>query len=493
MPEQSRDTEMPVTGIQVHLEHLTEYRYDRPVRLGPQTIRLRPAAHGRTPVLAYSLDIEPKPHFLNWQQDPFGNFMAVVSFPEPCQRFSVKVGLRADLHRINPFDFFIDDRYRDFPFQYSPDLAAELQPYLSLDESGPRLDAFVASISREPQHVVSLLSTLNQRVNREIRYLLRMEAGVQACESTLELGSGSCRDMAWLLCQTLRRLGIAARFASGYLVQLSPDAATPGAGTGPKSDFVDLHAWVEAYLPGAGWIGLDATSGLFAGEGHLPLSCTPQPGKAAPISGSVEPSQTTMEHRMSVLRATDPPRATQPLSEAQWAAVDAVGRAVDRRLRDLGIGLTMGGEPTYVASDRRDDPQWQIDALGAHKFEKGWQLLQRMRRRFSPNSLAHTGQGKWYGGEVLPRWSLNSFWRADGQPLWTRQALMADPSQPGTIDLDAPRISWARSPPAWAWTPAASCPPTRRPSRAPSPRRRAGSCPSPGAPGATPGSPSIGR
>jgi len=436
MSNANSDAKTPPTGIQVALEHLTRYRYDRPIRLGPQTIRLRPAAHCRTPLLSYALDIEPKPHYLNWQQDPFGNFMALVNFPEPTEEFTVRVGLRAELHRINPFDFFIDERCREFPFSYGPELAGDLAPYLKLDESGPRLLDYARSIKREPQLTITLLSELNQRVNRENGYLVRLEPGVQTCEQTLQLASGSCRDLAWFLCQVLRHLGLATRFASGYLVQLSADIPALDGPAGPAQDFTDLHAWVEVYLPGAGWVGLDPTSGLFAGEGHLPLSCTPHPTSAAPITGSLEPCEAVLEHRMTVVRSADPPRATRPLTDDQWLAVDALGRRVDERLQGLGVGLTMGGEPTFVAVDKRDDPQWQTGALGAHKLQKGWELLQRLRQRFSPGSVAHTGQGKWYGGEPLPRWSLNIFWRADGQAVWAKPALLGDPSTPGRAPLD---------------------------------------------------------
>jgi uncharacterized protein (DUF2126 family)/transglutaminase-like putative cysteine protease len=436
MTNVERDPKMPGTGVEVFLDHLTRYRYDRPVRLGPQTIRLRPAAHCRIPILSYALDVEPAKHFLNWQQDPFGNFLALVNFPEPTTSLTVRVGLRAVLHRINPFDFFIDEGCREYPFSYTPSLSDDLAPYLKLEESGPRLVDYVRSVSRKKQHIAALLSELNQRVNREHKYLVRMEPGVQPCETTLELRSGSCRDLAWLLCQTLRHLGLASRFASGYLIQLSADIAPLKGPSGPERDFTDLHAWVEVYLPGAGWVGLDPTSGLFTGEGHLPLSCTPHPISAAPITGSLEPCEAVLEHHMDMRRAADPPRAGLPLTDEQWRAVDKLGKSVDERLDKLGVGLTMGGEPTFVAEDRRDDPQWQTGALGEHKLEKGWQLLQRLRERFSPGSMAHTSQGKWYGGEALPRWSLNSFWRADGQPVWSSPALLGDPSLPGRASLD---------------------------------------------------------
>jgi uncharacterized protein (DUF2126 family)/transglutaminase-like putative cysteine protease len=415
-------------ATQVLLEHITRYRYDRSVRLGPQVIRLKPAAHCRTNILSYSLNITPKNHFLNWQQDPFGNFLGRAIFPEPTEVFEVKVGLRASLERINPFDFFIESDYLNFPFAYEKTLADDLLPYLRLDEQGPLLQKFVNEIGRQSRHSIDLLATVNQLINRQSHYVVRMEPGVQTCEQTLQYTSGSCRDLAWLACQTLRHLGIAARFASGYLIQLVADEKPVSGPMGVTADFTDLHAWVEAYIPGAGWIGLDPTSGLFAGEGHIPLSCTPHPVSAAPISGTMDACESVMEHTMTVRRVSDPPRATKPLTEDQWKAVDQLGQAVDRRLTDLGVGLTMGGEPTFVSVDNRDDVQWQVGALGAQKLQKGWELLSRLRKHFSPGSLAQTGQGKWYGGEELPRWSLNSFWRRDGEPVWINESLLADPS-----------------------------------------------------------------
>lgn len=442
-------------ATQVFLEHTTRYRYDRSVRLGPHNIRLKPAAHCRTPILSYSLSVTPKKHFLNWQQDPFGNYLARVVVPESCEEMEVKVGLRVQMDPINPFDFFIEDEYLHFPFKYEKKLAQDLRPYLVAEERGPLLKKFVKGFGRQKRHMVGMLSEVNQRINRQSRYVVRMEPGVQAAEETLSLKSGSCRDMAWLACQVFRHLGIASRFASGYLIQLVADEEPVTGPKGPDKDFTDLHAWVEVYLPGAGWVGLDPTSGLFAGEGHIPLSCTPHPTSAAPISGTLEDCQTTMEHSMTLERVLDTPRATKPLEAKQWEAIDELGELVDDRLNQLGVGLTMGGEPTFVSMDNRDDPQWQTGALGAEKLKKSWDLLSRLRMRFSPGSLAQTGQGKWYGGEPLPRWSLNSFWRPDREPVWVNEALLADPSISGQTPPNGAKAFLSKLaqdlgvPPAW--------------------------------------------
>jgi uncharacterized protein (DUF2126 family)/transglutaminase-like putative cysteine protease len=405
--------------IRVALRHETTYRYDRPVRLGPQTIRLRPAPHSRTPVPSYSLRIEPAEHFLNWQQDPQGNFLARAVFPEPVEEFKVTVDLVAEMAVINPFDFFHEESAQSCPFEYEPWLAEELEPFLECGKPGPHLRAWLESVPSEETPTNDFLVALNQRLEGEIEYVIRMEPGVQTPEQTLELGRGSCRDSAWLMVHILRQLGIAARFASGYLVQLVPDVPSLDGPSGPKADFTDLHAWAEAYIPGAGWIGLDPTSGLLAGEGHIPLACSPKPQSAAPIAGAVEKCEVAFAHEMSVERVAEAPRVTLPFTDEAWHAIDALGDEVDRRLSDGDVRLTMGGEPTFVSIDDMEGAEWNTEAVGPNKRRLALELVMRLKERFAPEALLHFGQGKWYPGEPLPRWSFSLYWRGDGEPLWT--------------------------------------------------------------------------
>lgn len=418
-------------AIRVALYHKTTYRYDRPVELSPHVVRLRPAPHCRTPILSYSLTVFPETHFINWQQDPQSNYLARLVFPEPTRRFQVEVDLVAEMVVINPFDFFLEPSANTYPFDYEPGLAHELQPYLETEPAGPRVQAFLAEIDRTPQSTVDFLVAVNQRLRHEVAYIVRMEPGIQTCEDTLAWRRGSCRDSAWLLVQLLRHLGLAARFVSGYLIQLVADEKPLDGPAGPERDFTDLHAWTEVYLPGAGWVGLDPTSGLFAGEGHIPLACSPQASSAAPITGSMGVAEVDFDFTMSVSRIEEEPRVTKPYTDAQWHAIDALGEQVEADLEAGDVRLTMGGEPTFVSIDDMDGAEWTTEAVGADKRRLSADLLKHLKARFAPEGMLHYGQGKWYPGESLPRWALACYWRADGEPIWHDETWIADESVDG--------------------------------------------------------------
>ena len=410
-------------AIQVALNHKTEYRYDRLVALGPQVVRLRPAPHCRTPILSYSLKIHPKKHFLNWQQDPQANYLARLAFPDPTTEFFVEVDLVAEMAVFNPFDFFLEPHAEKYPFAYDEASARDLRPFLETEPLTAALESWLSTVSREPVRTIDFLIDLNRRLQSDITYVIRMESGVQNCEQTLTMRTGSCRDSAWLLVQIMRQLGLAARFVSGYLIQLAPDVKPLEGPPGPSSDFTDLHAWAEVFLPGAGWIGFDPTSGLLAGEGHIPLACTPDASSAAPVSGLLSPCVSTFHHEMSVQRIYESPRVTKPYSEQQWNGLLALGEHVDAELKAGDVRLTMGGEPTFVSLANADAPEWTTSAFGAEKSKLSKELFLRLRDRFAPCALLHFGQGKWYPGEPLPRWALGCYWRKDGVPIWEDQSL----------------------------------------------------------------------
>ncbi len=475
-----------IMSIQVALRHVTRYKYDRPVNLGPHVVRLRPAPHCRTPVLSYSLRVTPEDHFINWQQDPQSNYMARLVFPNKARELSVEVELVAELSVYNPFDFFLEPQGEHFPFRYDPGLAHELEPFQRKLPLTPMVRDYVRGLRERllgarPGHAhastphsevatnthrhgilpeagvltadsgdshklrtIDFLVELNQIICDDISYLVRLDPGVQTPEETLELGSGSCRDSAWLLCQVLRHFGLASRFVSGYLIQLKPDVKSLDGPSGAEEDFTDLHAWTEVYLPGAGWIGLDPTSGLMAGEGHLPLAGTPDPQSAAPITGALDECEVTFEFEMKVTRVLETPRVTKPYTPEQWAEMDALGHKVDEVLEANDARLTMGGEPTFVSIDDMDGEEWNTAAVGPTKRVLSGELLRRLQKKFAPGGLLFFGQGKWYPGESLPRWSLACYWRKDGIPMWKNMALIADESKNlGYTTADARRFGLA--------------------------------------------------
>jgi uncharacterized protein (DUF2126 family) len=413
-------------SIHVALNHVSLYRYDRRVTLSPQLVRLRPAPHCRTRILSYSLRAEPSGHFINWMQDPQSNYLARLVFPDKTELLRIEVDLVAEMSVLNPFDFFLEPHAEQAPFAYDASLSSELAPYLVKSPLTPRFKEYVAKISRQSQRTIDFLVALNQQLSQDIRYLIRLEPGVQTPEETLVKAAGSCRDSSWLLVQVFRHLGMAARFASGYLIQLKPDVKSLDGPSGAEQDFTDLHAWCEVYLPGAGWIGLDPTSGLLAGEGHIPLACSPEPSSAAPISGAVDKCEVEFEHRMQVTRIWEAPRVTKPYSDEQWQAIETLGHRIDVELNTQDVRLTMGGEPTFVSVDDPDGAEWNTAALGPNKRRLAAELFHRLRNKYAPQGLLHFGQGKWYPGEQVPRWSLNCFWRRDGQSLWSDAALYAD-------------------------------------------------------------------
>jgi transglutaminase-like putative cysteine protease len=286
-----------MTPVCVALRHRTSYSFDHPVVLAPHSIRLRPSPHCPVPILRYELCIDPRDADVRWHHDPHDNWVARVFFSHPAERLDIEVRIDARLDPLNPFDFYVDDWALGYPFAYPRALARELAAYLWCDEPSARMRALVEEVRSRVtgRNTTEAIAIANRLVHERVEYLTRDEQGVLEPDETLARGCGSCRDSAWLLVQLLRHLGIAARFSSGYLVQLARPPDVP-------HDSLALHAWCEAYLPGAGWIGLDATSGLVTAEGHIPLASVAHPETAAPVSGSFMGAGSSLSFDMRVER-----------------------------------------------------------------------------------------------------------------------------------------------------------------------------------------------
>ena len=425
------------------LQHRSSYHYPVPANLGPHTLRMRPTAHAKARIETYRLLIGCE-HTLRWQQDPYGNHIAKVHFPAEPQvdSLDILVEITVDVRPVNPFDFLLEELAENTPFEYPSSLRQELAPFLHLDDPvfarGPLYEAFSASLPRSGP-TSSLVPALNAEVARRTRYVIREEAGVYTPEESLAAGKASCRDSAVLLTALLRERGLAARFVSGYLVQLTDEGMLPDQPKGVTRDVVDLHAWCEVYLPGAGWLGLDATSGLLCGEGHIPLCAASVPSLASPLEGTADQASDAVDFSMVIGRLGHEASPTTPYTDAVWTQLRAVGDKVDRHLEAHHVRLTMGGEPTFNAREHVDAPEWNGDAMGPTKLPFGRKLAHELRQRIAPGAAIVHRPGKWYPGESLPRWALEIVGRRDKTPLWPERSDLFQKAS----DTDAERFARA--------------------------------------------------
>jgi uncharacterized protein (DUF2126 family)/transglutaminase-like putative cysteine protease len=426
------------------VQHQSTWVYPSPAALGPHLIRLRPANHTKAHIETYGLTISPTGD-IRWQQDPNGNNVARLTYPAGTRVDALTVGVEfaCDIKPVNPFDFFIDDRAKNAPFAYPAELNADLAPFLDRNEAsvvgGPKLEAFLGSLPCDGD-TIKLIVALNERVNRVTNYVIREEAGIWTPEETLTHGRGSCRDSAVLLIAALRSRGFAARFVSGYLIQLTDEGMIPGAPRGVARDVVDLHAWAEVFLPGGGWVGLDATSGLLCGEGHIPLACSASPPVAAPVEGTSDTNAESVSFSMRIERLEHEPRPTRPYEEDVWHAMLDAGDRADKALCAQRLALTMGGEPTFNARDNTEAPEWNGEALGPDKTLAGRRFAVALKDRLAPGGIVMERVGKLYPGESLPRWAFDIIGRRDGTAIWSGTTL-GEPH--GATTADAARFAKA--------------------------------------------------
>jgi len=429
--------------VRVLIQHRSRYLYPRPALLGPQLVRLRPTDHARARIESYTLAIDlaspasagslpPGPsHRLHWQRDPHGNHVARATFKagQTTDALELLVELVADISPVNPFDFFVDDRVKTTPFTYPERLDAELAAYLDTGDPAYRMGRKASELLQAlpwSGPTIDVLVQLNSAVRERIAYVIRDEPGVWTPEETLVNGRGSCRDVAVLLVALMRQRGIAARFVSGYLVQLADEGMIPNEPKGVTRDVVDLHAWAEAYVPGAGWIGFDATSGLLCGEGHIALASTASPAHAAPLEGTCDVPASEVQFSTTIGRLGHEARPTAPYPDEVWTELQVAGDRADAALTTAGLEVWIGGEPTFTARDGQQADEWQGGALGDDKWRRGRALAEVLRDRLAPGGVVLHRMGKHYPGESLPRWALDVIARRDGEPLWPARELRDD-------------------------------------------------------------------
>jgi|JI10StandDraft_1071094.scaffolds.fasta_scaffold16745_5 uncharacterized protein (DUF2126 family) len=441
--------------MRLRVRHHSRYEYPTPAALGPHVIRLRPCDHGRAAIETYRLEVAGE-HQLHWQRDPHGNHLARLTFRagQRIPALDLTVELVLDLRAVNPFDFLVDPRCRTAPFAYPDGLAGELAPFLDRADPayalGPEASAFLSALPTDGD-VVDMVVAVTQAIAGRLRYVVREEPGVWTPEETVVAGRASCRDSAVLLVAALRARGLAARFVSGYLVQVADEGMLPDLPRGLDRDVVDLHAWAEVFLPGAGWIGLDATSGLLAGEGHLPLAATASPQAAAAIDGTADQRAAHVQFATSIERLGHEPRPTAPYPEAVWSELLAAADRADDALAAAGLTVTSGGEPTFTSREAPELPEWNAAALGPTKWRQGRRLADELAARLAPGAVILHRLGKQYPDEPLPRWSLDVCGRRDGATLWPTRSLTVDATPDGAARLagalvDALELSTAAQP-----------------------------------------------
>lgn len=411
------------------------YRFDRSVRLSTHWLRLRPAPHTPCAISAYSLRVDADPNWLNWLRDPFENHLARLDLPEPVSSLGISMELIAELEPINPFDFLVEPFASRYPFDYPQQLHKELAPYLRIGQTGPRMRAWLDQLDCGPGYILERLEAINAKVAGTVAIAGACTPGPVNLEAVLEQGDGSVWELAWLLTLALRDLGLAARFTHGYRILLDPAETT---------DTASSHAWSEVFLPGAGWVGLDPASGLFTNEGYIPLATAPEPLRAVPIVGYRESCEETRSEEIH-LRRLLPQAQPWPFSESQWADIVGLGHHVDSALDGQHIALSVAGGLSFVSRDEAEATEWTLTALGSDKRRVADELLRRLWHRLAPGGLLHVGQGEIFGGESLPRWNLNCFFRTDGLPVWRHRALleMTEPMVKAMHSDDAKRLAEA--------------------------------------------------
>ena len=255
--------------------HRTHYHYSHPVFLEPFTVRLRPRCDASQTLRDYRIAVTPSPSGITHCIGLYGNNTETIWFSGLHEHLLIEVHTLVETHRGNPFDFFVTDPAAlKLPLRYEPLLARVLDHYRERDGDHPQLDGFAQEMARAAKHeTIPFLTLLAEELYRRLEYMLRENGDPWTPEETLKQGKGSCRDSAMLFIDICRCVGMAARFVSGYCI-------------GDAADGGDMHAWVEVFLPGAGWRGFDPSRGLSVNDDYVAVAAGQLSQDAAPTFGS---------------------------------------------------------------------------------------------------------------------------------------------------------------------------------------------------------------
>lgn len=261
----------------IRIFHLTEYRFSQPVELSEHTILLRPREGHDIRIASSRLNVSPG-HTVKWYRDIYGNSLGMLSLLKKSDHLRIESEVIIENYADQPLDFLVDHRAVTYPFPFEPEERLDLLPYRThiWPNETKKLKEWISAYWLPGQSIetFALLDQMNRAIVAGFHYRMRETPGVQNPARTLALGSGSCRDFAAFFIEACRYLGFASRFVSGYL-------HNPG-----STQHGSTHAWSEVYLPGAGWIGFDNTSGLVTGPDHIATAVHRHPESVPPVAGS---------------------------------------------------------------------------------------------------------------------------------------------------------------------------------------------------------------
>src|SRR5215469_5661941 len=370
--------------MRLKIENWMRYAYDKAVGFSTHVVRLYPrtdqsiVTHRHHTTINLESDIQ-------YRRDLFDNLVANCFLPKAGEVLEIRVALELELWPKNPFHFLLAPHALQLPLQYTPEEERILTPYKII---APEEQAETDEIWRldGKRDTVGALVELAKTIRAEIAYEVRLEGDARLPSETIELRSGACRDTSLLCATILRKIGLAVRVVSGFLCEFHVDVEDRRSESG-------LHAWIEAYLPGAGWIGIDPTNGTFCDHRFIPTAVGIRMQDVAPVQGSF------------FGKATGHFDSHLDLNLITERDMSKIAAQVEKTLASEGVTLTMGGEPTFIPA-KPDAPEWNFAAIGPAKLKYAYAFAEKLVETSCPEAITLYTPGKFYPGEINPRWAL---------------------------------------------------------------------------------------